>query len=235
MQFQTTIAAIEQKTPSVKSFVLDCGTENFPFHPGQWVDIHQTINDETHNCGYSITSIPEKNNTIEIAVKLAPDLLLTEHLHQESKVGDHLYISKAQGDVWINKNINGPYVFIAGGVGITPLISMINHITRNKPETRVALLYSITSPEEYLFRNEIEKLESSNPNFECHVTVTRSKDHDENFSGRISESILKSINPPSSAQYYLCGPPPMVDAVVEILKRDSKIDSENIHYDKWWA
>ena len=235
MQFQTTIAAIEQKTPSVKSFALDCGKEYFPFHPGQWIDIHQTINDETHNCGYSITSIPEKNNTIEIAVKLAPDLLLTEHLHQESKVGDHLYISKAQGDIWIKGNINGPYVFIAGGVGITPLFSMLNHITRNKPDTKITLLYSITSPDEYLFRDEIKELESSNPNFKCYVTVTRAKEHDGDFSGRISESILKSINLPSNAQYYLCGPPPMVDAVAEVLKRDSKIDSENIHYDKWWA
>ena len=88
MQFETTVVEIRQQTPSVKSFVLDCGNEKFAFHAGQWVDIHRTIDDETHNCGYSITSIPSTNNTIEIAAKLAPDLLLTRYLHEDCKVGD---------------------------------------------------------------------------------------------------------------------------------------------------
>ena len=171
-------------------------------------------------------------------MKLAPDLLLTEHLHNESKAGDHLYISNAQGDIWIKDEISGPYVFIAGGVGITPLFSMISHIIQAKPDTPIVLLYSITSPEEYLFKNELKALQDDNSNFKCFVTVTRAGEHDESFSGRISESLLKSANLPENANYYLCGPPPMVDTMAEMLaqlKRELKVDPGKIHYDKWWA
>jgi len=238
MQHQTTIAQIKQKTPNVKSFVLDCGDEQFNFFAGQWVDIHRTINDESHNCGYSITSIPSNSNTIEIAVKLAPNLLLTRYLHEDCKVGDKIFISHAQGDIWINDDIKGPYVFIGGGVGITPLYSMIKQILNAQSEVPVVLLYSITGPDEFLFKDEIAQLEKSNPNFKCYVTVTKSEEHNFEFSGRISKSMLTSVNLPANASYYLCGPPQMVDAVanlLEQLKSELQLNTDNIFYDRWWA
>ena len=229
---------IKQQTPTIRSFVLDCGPEPFNFFAGQWVDIHRTINDESHNCGYSITSIPSKNNTIEIAVKLAPDLLLTKYFHEECKVGDKLYISKAQGDIWINDATDDSYVFIGGGVGITPLYSMINRLLEARPETPIILLYSITNPDEFLFKNEISHLERKYPDFKYYVTVTREKDHKFDFSGRISEEIMRTTNLPENASYYLCGPPPMVDAVANLLtdlKAELKLNPSRIFYDKWWA
>jgi len=238
MQHQTTIAQIKQKTPNVKSFVLDCGDEQFNFYAGQWVDIHRTINDESHNCGYSITSIPSNNNTIEIAVKLAPNLLLTRYLHEDCKVGDKIFISHAQGDIWINDDITGPYVFIGGGVGITPLYSMIKQILNTQTKVPVVLLYSITGPDEFLFKEEIAQLEKSNPNFKCYVTVTQPVEHNFDFSGRITKPMLTSANLPANASYYLCGPPQMVDAVANLLeqsKNELQLDTNNIYYDRWWA
>lgn len=238
MQLQTTVAEIRQQTPSVKSFILDCGSEVFNFHAGQWIDIHRTIDDETHTCGYSITSIPSSCNTIEIAAKLAPDLLLTKYLHEECKVGDTLYISQAQGDIWIDKKIDDPYVFIAGGVGITPLYSMIKQILKLKPETSVVLLYSIAHSEEFLFEREIKQLAEQHSEFKYLVTLTRQKKHNLNFSGRISAEILTSINLPKHSTYYLCGPPAMVDAAADLLiqlQSELQLNPQQIFYDKWWA
>jgi len=238
MQFETTIVSIQQKTPGVKSFVLDCGSAPFIFIPGQWVDIHRTINDESHNCGYSITSIPNKNNTIEIAVKLAPDLLLTRFLHEECHPGDKLFISRAQGDIFVDGNVQGPYVFIGGGVGITPLYSMIQQVLNTKPDSTVILVYSIKTTQDFLFETEIKQIEKSFPNFHCYITVTREKQHALDFTGRISEHMLEEIHLPANARYYLCGPPPMVDAVAEILsnlKNELQLSTANVFYDKWWA
>ena len=186
MQFNTTITSIHQQSPKVRIFTLDYGDQNFSYHPGQWVDIHLTIDDETHNCGYSITSIPSAEHSIDIAVKLAPDLALTEYLHNQSKIGDNIFISRAQGNIYLTTDISGSYVFIAGGVGITPLYSMIQHILNTKPDTPITLLYSITSPEEFLFEAQIRQLEKSHTNFHCYVTVTRTTTHTERFSGRIN-------------------------------------------------
>lgn len=238
MQVCTHIKSIEQKTPSVKLFTLDYDQQDFNFHPGQWVDIHLTIDDETHNCGYSITSIPSPNNTIEVAVKLAPDLKLTEHLHKNSHTGDKVFISNAQGEIYLPEDIAGPYVFIAGGVGITPLYSMIQNINAVNPTAAVTLIYSITTPEEYLFEEELKTLAASNSNFRVLATVTRTKQHQEKFNGRINPEMLRSIELPAGANYYLCGPPQMVDDVVDILntlQNELGITGSNIHYDKWWS
>lgn len=238
MQVCTHIKSIEQKTPSVKLFTLDYDNQKFKFHPGQWVDIHLTIDDETHNCGYSITSIPSDDNTIDVAVKLAPELKLTEHLHKNSNAGDEVFISNAQGEVYLPKDISGPYVFIAGGVGITPLFSMIQYINAVKPTASVTLIYSITTPEEFLFEEELRALAASNPNFRVLATITRTKRHNEKFSSRINPEMLRSIGLSAGANYYLCGPPQMVDDVVEIINTlhdELGITESNIHYDKWWS
>jgi len=238
MQICTHIKTIEQKTPSVKLFVLDYGQQDFRFHPGQWVDIHLTIDDETHNCGYSITSIPSPNNTIEVAVKLAPELKLTEHLHKNCHTGDEVFISNAQGEVYLTEDLSGPYVFIAGGVGITPLYSMIQHITAVNPAAPTTLIYSITTPDDFLFEKELKALATNNPNFRILTTVTRTKQHQEEFSGRINPDMLRSIKLPADANYFLCGPPQMVDDVVDILNTlqdELGITESSVHYDKWWA
>jgi len=238
MQVCTHIKAIEQKTPSVKLITLDYGQQEFSFHPGQWVDIHLTIDDETHNCGYSITSIPSTNNAIEVAVKFAPELKLTEHLHKNSSAGDEVFISNAQGEVYLTEIVSKSYVFIAGGVGITPLYSMMQYINAVKPTAPMTLIYSITTPEEYLFEKELRELATSNLNFRILATVTRTKQHQEKFSDRINQEMLRSANLPAGANYYLCGPPQMVDDVVEILNTHQDelgITESNIHYDKWWS
>ncbi|MCI0505200.1 MAG: FAD-dependent oxidoreductase [Gammaproteobacteria bacterium] len=238
VQFVTHIKAIQQKTPNVKLFTLDYGAQDFRFYPGQWVDIHLTIDDETHNCGYSITSIPGSNHSIEVAVKLAPELKLTTYLHNSCKIGDEIFISRAKGEVYLTEHIAGPYVFIAGGVGITPLYSMIQHIQINKPHTPVTLIYSISTPEEFLFEKELRTLEKTNPDFRCLVTVSRTTHHHERFNGRINADMLRAVSPPASSSYYLCGPPQMVDNVVEILHKlrgELDIGEDHIHYDKWWS
>jgi len=238
MQHSATIVAINQRTPKVKTFLLDYGNHQFQYHPGQWVDIHLTIDDETHNCGYSITSIPSKQHTVEIAVKLAPDLALTTHLHHKSKVGDKLFTSPAQGEVYLDNNISGPYVFIAGGVGITPLFSMINYILAQEPKTPVILIYSITTTQEFLFRSEIEKLASQHKNFQFYTTVTREAPPEKFNQGRITRQFLDSIKLPTGANYYLCGPPAMVDSIANMLedmRGNLLITKKNILYDKWWS
>lgn len=230
---------MRRMTSNVKLFTLDYGSQDFHYYPGQWVDIHLTIDDETHNCGYSITSIPSTTrHSIDVAVKLAPELKLTEHLHHSCKIGDKVFISPAQGDVYLTGDISGPYVFIAGGVGITPLYSMIQYIHAYKPQTPMVLVYSITTPEEFLFAKELKELEKANANFRCIVTVTRTQQHQERFSGRINLKMLQAIDLPLHADYYLCGPPQMVDNIVDLLNTvhtELGINQDNIHYDRWWA
>lgn len=243
MQISTTIKSIEQKTPQIKSIVLEVGSEDFRFYPGQWVDVHLTIDDESHNCCYSITSIPSSRRCIEIAVKLSPDLPFTRYLHQYSKAGDRLFISRAQGNIYLDNNIDGPFVFIAGGIGITPLYSMIRHLLAQKTREPIVLLYSIATRDEFLFDDELRILQEQHDNLRVITTITRDNNYCNNSdratnTGRINRDMLLATQLPPRANYYLCGPPPMVDAVVDMLDglhQELAITSDHIHYDKWWS
>jgi ferredoxin-NADP reductase len=199
-----------------------------------------TVDDATHNCCYSITSIPTDERYIEIAVKLAPDFPITQHLHQHSKAGDQLFISKAQGNVYLDNNFAGPYVFIAGGIGVTPLYSMVRYLLASGAKEPVVLLYSIATMGEFLFQDELRELQRQYDNFRLITTMTRGNNVNGNdhYQGRITKAMVASLQLPIQANYYLCGPPPMVDSVADLLttmQKDLQISTDNIHYDKWWT
>jgi len=231
------ITDICTQTPSVKTFVLDYGSQHFNYTPGQWVDIHIRIDNEPHNGGYSITSIPHKKNAIEVAIKYAPNFPLTTYLHNQSKIGDQVYLSNGQGDIVLAKQITAPLVFIAGGVGISPLISMLRHAASTNTTVPVILLYSITRPEEFLFSEALQNIKQTLANFQYFVTVTQNIPHPFHFNGRINQQMITAVKPPTNASYYLCGPPKMVTDVEKILiklQTSLGVDPACVHYDKWW-
>jgi len=234
---KASISGICTQTPSVKTFILDCGSQRFDYYPGQWVDLRLNIDEKIHQGGYSITSVPDKNNSIELAIKYASDFPLTTHLHDHSNIGDELYLSNGQGNVALSAPITTPLVLIAGGVGISPLMSMLRYAEAIKTTTPVVLLYSITRPDEFLFGESLQKIQHTLADFQYFITATRANHPAFEFSGRINQAMLASINLPADASYYLCGPPTMVEDVAEMLtnlQTRLSIDPNNIHYDKWW-
>ncbi|PIX75605.1 MAG: hypothetical protein COZ38_04650, partial [Rhodocyclales bacterium CG_4_10_14_3_um_filter_68_10] len=143
-------------TPDVKGFSLDLQGQDYDFLPGQWIDLSLEINGKNEVGGYSITSAyQEQPQQISLAVKAAPHHPVTAYLHQSAKVGDHVQISQGQGACVYHPDMGNKIVLIAGGIGITPLMSIFRSIRDHHPETQVALIYSAHSPEAFVFSDEI--------------------------------------------------------------------------------
>src|SRR5579885_2943983 len=153
-----TIAAIRQGTPTVKVFTLATGGERLEFFAGQWVDCYAEIDGELAVAGYSLTSSPTTRATVEIAVKRNPDQPVTRFLHERARVGDRLLLEGGQGDCYFTAGMAASLVLIAGGIGITPLISIARYVRDAAPEVRVTLIHSARSPDEHLFRSELERM-----------------------------------------------------------------------------
>ena len=229
------ISDIRTLTPSVKLFEIDLGGQTFVYLPGQWVDLKLRTEASQQNAAFSITSTPNGKNTIEIAVKRVEHLPSSRIIHDKLKIGDAISISHAQGDTLLPENIgqHQPLIFIAGGTGVTPFVSMLRQIYAMDHHFRATLLYSVSSADECLFYDELYAMEKAYENFQFLLTTTREAAHHADFFGRINSEMLKLAGMDHKAQFYVCGPPQMVDDIAALLA-DLGVADTHIHYDKWW-
>lgn len=113
-------------------------------------------------------------------------------------------------------------VMIAGGIGITPFRSMTKYAIDSKLDTKITLFYGSRTPEEIAFRKELYSWQKTNPNFKVVNVISSIKDSKEQWNGLtgfIDEKIIRSnLNHLNNKLFYICGPPPMVDAMFDLLK-----------------
>jgi ferredoxin-NADP reductase len=231
-QYKAIVADIRELSPSVKLFELDLGGHILAFQPGQWVDVQLNTDFPDSNAPFSIASIPD-GGAIEIAVKHTEHIPLSTFFHEQLNIGDPVIVSEAQGNIILPPNQREPVVFIAGGTGITPFISVLRHMYAAHSGVRATLLYSAASAEECLFYDDLTALQEANPFFRFFLTTTREAAHHAEFYGRIGSEMLRRAGIDHQAHYYLCGPPQMVDDINDLLL-DLGIPQGQLHFDKWW-
>jgi ferredoxin-NADP reductase len=233
-QFSARITGIRQETPTVKSFVLDYGSQEFTYLPGQWIDLYVETQEGMAVGGYSMTSSPAQHGHFSLAIKQGTRHPVTRHMYEHAHVGDLVSVSNGQGVFVFEQGMTSRIVLVGAGVGLTPLMSILRYVHGSAPEVSATLVYSIPSPEEYLFRDEIEGMVRDNPNIRALVTVTQ--DAPKGWSGRtgrISEQMLREAGTSDDTLYYLCGPQQMIEDVVKILQ-GMGIPDTRIVYEKWW-
>ncbi len=112
------------------------------------------------------------------------------------------------GGFVLNENETREQVFLAGGIGITPFLSMLSYIDQKKLTLKTTLIVSFSTVEDIIYKEELENLERRNPNIKVVYIV-----------GRISEDLIKKyVSNIKESLYYIVGPPKMVDAMYEIVE-----------------
>jgi ferredoxin-NADP reductase len=229
-----TIAAIRQGTPTVKVFTLATGGERLHFFAGQWVDCYAEIEGELAVAGYSLTSSPTVRDTIEIAVKRNDDQPVTRFLHERASVGDRLFVEGGQGNCYFTAGMAPALVLIAGGIGITPLISIARYVRDAAQDVRVTLIHSARTADEHLFRAELEQMAAEHPRFRYVFVVSRPDTAGPTgHAGRIDRRLLLDLGIDRSALYYICGPGQMIDDVAALL-RDLGVPDAQLRFERWW-
>lgn len=219
------ISRIVQASPVVKIFGIKL-EKLFDFKPGQFVMVSSPSYVDKIGKGpkraYSIASAP--GGELELVVKINPGPCFSAHL-DSLKVGDVLVVDGPYGKFVLKEPVVSETVFVAGGTGIAPLISMLRYI-KNKNPPKVKLLFGIKTLQDFLYREELESL--------CgwvDVVVCLSQEKCEGFvHGRVTSVLLEHVKPTS--QVYLCGSPDMVKDVVVLLEERCVLP-ENIHKEQW--
>jgi ferredoxin-NADP reductase len=234
MRVPVRIDAIRQETPTVKSLRLDLGGQEFSFLPGQWIDCYAEIDGRPEVAGYTITSSPTTEGTIEIAVRFSEDNPVTRFLHDRAVVGDLLHVDGGQGEFYYRREMGDSLVLIAGGIGITPLMSILRYVDAAEPDASATLFYSAKSPSGLIFYDELEEMAARNGNIRCNFTVTgASEELWEGRFGRIDSILIEDSNVDLDALYLICGPPPMGPEMAEMLE-GLGVPPSRIKYEQWW-
>lgn len=166
----------------------------------------------------------------------APPGVASAHFHDVVQEGDILSVKAPSGQFYLGRDPTVPSVLIAGGIGITPMLSMLLWADAEQPDRSIHLYYGVRSSADHAFRYTLQGLAAKNPNI--HVTVVYERPlpddvegRDFQYSGYIDLNLLKRTLPAGVRhRFYVCGPPPMMASLVPAL-RSSGIAEADIRFE----
>lgn len=233
------VARIIRQTPDVQTFRFaspDGGRLPFQHQPGQYLVISLVINGKKVNRPYTISSSPTQPDYCEITVKREEMGLVSRHLHDTLREGDSINISAPTGRFIFDGMQAQSVVLIAGGVGITPLMAIARYLTDKRWKGDIYFAYSAKTPNDIIFRKELDDLQARFPNLHLHVTLSRAGDADwTGHKGRVTaEFLTKCIPELPTRLVYVCGPDTMMTTTIQVLK-DLGVPAERIKMEEFVA
>jgi ferredoxin-NADP reductase/uncharacterized protein YcbX len=213
------IDAIRDETGSVKTFSFrdpSDGKIPFKFLSGQFLTVTVPDGSTEHQRCYTIASSPMREDRCEITVKR--EGTVSSLLHDHAQPGDRLAVSGPFGQFTFDEEGAKRVLFIAGGVGITPLMSKLRYLVDKRWLGRIDLVYSSKTSDEIIFRRELEELERQSQILGLHVTITAKDDSWNGARGRMSKEWLCAIVPDiAEREVHLCGPTSMAASIQSLL------------------
>ncbi|HEV7553804.1 MAG TPA: ferric reductase-like transmembrane domain-containing protein, partial [Kofleriaceae bacterium] len=219
------VARIFQETHDVRTFrfvMPDGGPLPFDYTAGQYMNLKLVIGGKRVNRSYTISSSPTRSSSyIEISVKRAGNGYGSHHMHDSVKEGDRIKVSAPAGKfVFAGAPADAKrIVMLAGGVGITPMMSITRALTDRSWPGDIYLIFAVRKKHDIIFDTEIRHLEARFPNL--HVCVTLSGDDDGAWTGkrgRITRELVTSFVPDlAHGPIMMCGPEGMMKEMRALL------------------
>lgn len=191
---------------------------DFQALPGQYVMLKLKVGASEQAKTFSIASSPMANYLQFATKNTGSDF---KKAWAALKVGDTVKISRALGAFVLDENTKN-ICLLSGGIGITPLMSMLRHAVDKKLNNKITLMYGNKVPEDIPFKDELLSMEHANPNIKIVLTITRPEESKQQWQGkigRIEKSMINEyIKDAMHTVFYICGPPGMVAAMQSTLK-----------------
>lgn len=220
-KYEYIVEKINKLNTNIFEIILSPKNNKIDFKPGQFVFIefnNPGLPKEQHP--FSLTSNPSENK-LGLAVKALGDYTAKLCLLNKNAPA---YIEGPYGKFAETKFKKKDQIWIAGGIGITPFLSMAKSLD-NKNNT-IDLFYSVKTKNEAVFIEQLNKISSKNSNLKIHLWITNEK-------GRLSaEKILKNIKNPNDEEIFICGPIPMITSLKNQFM-DLGIEKKQLHFEEF--
>jgi len=202
--------------------------------PGQVKDITRCYSLSDHpNPDYfrvTIKRVPPPPKSPEL-----PPGLSSNHFHDNLHEGDILDVRAPSGAFHLDVMARSPVVLIGGGIGVTPVLSMLNYIVTAPIKRETWFFYGVRNGSEVIHREHLESIANTYPH--VHIRICYSDPLEGELAGRdfqhgerVSVDLFKRELPHNSYDFYTCGPPPMMESITKGLQEWS-VEEEQIHYE----
>lgn len=217
------VAEVIQETPTVRSYVLEPVDAAAPlrFRAGQHLTLLVDIDGVTHRRCYSFSSAPAADARPSITVRRAPEGRVSRHLQQTVRAGDTLLATEPAGEFTLPTDpaASRLVAFVAGGVGVTPLIGLAESLLRDEPASRAILLCGNRSEDEIIFRGRIAALEAAyGPRLSVRHALDAPPAGWTGITGVLDGArVREAMGDARADAYYVCGPEAMMRGVCDAL------------------
>jgi ferredoxin-NADP reductase/MOSC domain-containing protein YiiM len=241
---------VDRKVPeseTITSFYLvpEDGGPLPPFKPGQFLSFRLDIPGQTKPVTrtYTISDRPDadyyrvsiKRATAPAQRPDAPPGLSSNYFHDRVQPGTRLCAKAPRGEFWLDPGDDTPVVLVSAGVGLTPMISMLNGIVAAGSGRPVWFIHGARNSREHAMGEHVRRLAAEHDNVHLHVRYSRpgpedvaGQNHD--GTGHLTVDVLKELLPPAAYDFYLCGPTPFMRTLYNGLL-DWGVAEGRIHYE----
>lgn len=205
-----------------------------PFLPGQYLTFQLDIpgaGKPVIRC-YSLSDSPNHPDYYRVTIKRVgappdppgtPPGLVSNFFHDHLQKGDILNVKAPAGHFHLDLSGQAPVVLLAGGVGLTPLLSMLNSVIESGSDREVWMFYGVRDDAELIGREHLEQLAQKHPNFHLHLCfskpdATNSREPVCCHPERVSVELLKRVLPSNNYDFFTCAPPAMMKSLIQGLK-----------------
>ena len=228
--YEALISDVRALSPSVISLsIKGASLARLSFLPGQYVNLKVPGSDQSR--AYSFSSLPQ-DGEVSFLIRNVPGGLMSGYLSRQARAGDAMTLTGPLGSFYL-REIRRPLLMLAGGTGLAPFTAMLEKIAESGSEHPVHLIYGVTHDADLVEMDRLQEFAARIPAFSFTACVASPESHYPH-KGYVTQHIAPRHLNDGEVDIYLCGPPPMVEAVNGFL-REQGIQPANFHYEKFAA
>lgn len=226
--YPATLTALERLSPTTMSVTLKTpNRDELAFLPGQYVNIAVPGTDQTRS--YSFSSAPDEEH-LSFLVKMTPGGVMSEYLTERAKPGDELSFTGPHGSFFLRET-DRPVLLLAGGTGLAPILSILRKMRACGSKRPAHLIYGVTTDDDLVETGAVNELAADIENLTWDYCVADPGSAAPN-KGYVTKLIQDEHLHGGDVAVYLCGPPPMVEAVREHFAADG-FEPTGFYYEKF--
>ncbi|MDO1494627.1 ring-hydroxylating dioxygenase ferredoxin reductase family protein [Pseudomonas putida] len=228
--FEAAISDVRQLSASTIALsIKGDALSRLAFLPGQYVNLKVPGSEQSR--AYSFSSL-QKGGEVSFLIRNVPGGLMSSFLTSLAKTGDSMSLTGPLGSFYL-RPILRPLLLLAGGTGLAPFTAMLEKIAEQGSEHPLYLIYGVTNDFDLVELDRLQALAARIPNFTYSACVAN-PDSQYPQKGYVTQHIEPRHLNDGDVDVYLCGPPPMVEAVSQYV-REQGITPANFYYEKFAA
>ena len=228
--FEAAISDVRQLSASTIALSIKGeALSRLAFLPGQYVNLKVPGSEQSR--AYSFSSL-QKDGKVSFLIRNVPGGLMSSFLTSLAKAGDSMSLAGPLGSFYL-RPIQRPLLLLAGGTGLAPFTAMLEKIAEQGSEHPLHLIYGVTNDFDLVELDRLQALAARIPNFTYSACVAN-PDSQYPQKGYVTQHIEPRHLNDGDVDVYLCGPPPMVEAVSQYV-REQGITPANFYYEKFAA